>query len=79
MWEMRMNAELSKSMKQMVNQAKESGDAPQAYFLFFESEKTLNAEMTWRESCLNEANAKLSCPERGLRFGSGLRRTGDRS
>jgi hypothetical protein len=24
-------------------------------------------------------NAKLSCPERGLRFGIGLRRTGDRS
>ena len=24
-------------------------------------------------------NAKLSCPERGLRFGSGLRRTGRRS
>jgi hypothetical protein len=64
MWEMRMNAELSKSMKQMVNQAKESVDAPQVYFLFFESEKTLNAEMTLRESCLNEANAKLCYPER---------------
>jgi hypothetical protein len=79
MWKKRENNELSKSLKQIENQAKESDDAPQAYFLFSESEKTLKSENALRGMLLNGPNAKLSNPERGSKLWKDVNGKAERS
>jgi hypothetical protein len=47
MWERRENDELSKALKQMENQAKESDGAPQAISFFFRAREDVVKRVAW--------------------------------
>jgi hypothetical protein len=66
MREKRENVELSKSMKQLENQTKESVAASPSQYPLFRAREGVERRAAW--NVVNGPNAKLSCPERATKL-----------